>query len=226
MIINDYKYEHIKIPKYWNLHPDHEVKIKRMISSDVIGSEFNPFIQFMHKDYLDTWFNAIQPSLDYYLAISKGIIIRESGMFDAVTSKKLLEYCVLEICKLYIGEDGGEDEGYNNRVLFIATAMKMFSDTKNSINWSYDEIVYDVNKSKETEKELVINRLESMSDEEKQLDKEMKNLKLGPWAIDHVTNYNAAEWAKTDTDADSAALIAEAEEHDNIADYHGENGDE
>ena len=149
-------------------------------------------------------------------------------MFDANSSKKLLEYCVFEICNLYIGGEEGvtEDPGYRDRVLFIATAMKMFSDTKKKINWSYDEIVYDVNKSKESEKELVINRLESMSDEEKQLDKEMKNLKLGPWAIDHVTNYNAAEWAKTDNDADYAALVAETEEHDNIADYQGENADE
>lgn len=227
IIINKYKYEKIKIPKYWNLHPNHELKIKNMISSEVSGSEFNPFIKFMHNDDLATRVNTIQPSLDYYLAISKSVIVRESGMFDEISSKKLLEYCVLELCKLYIGEVGvEEDEGYSDRVLFIATAMNMFSDTKKAINWSYDEIVYDVNKSKETEKNLVINRLESMSDEEKQLDKEMKNLKLGPWAIDHVTSYNADEWAKTDTDAETSALAEEAEEHDNIADYLGENGDE
>ena len=222
-IIHKHKYDKIKIPKYWNLHPDHESKIKQMVLS-----EFNSFRTFMNKDYLDIWFNSIKASLDYYLALSKSIIIRETGMFDAISSKKLLEYCVFEICNLYIGGEEGvtEDPGYRDRVLFIATAMKMFSDTKKKINWSYDEIVYDVNKSKESEKELVINRLESMSDEEKQLDKEMKNLKLGPWAIDHVTNYNAAEWAKTDNDADYAALVAETEEHDNIADYQGENADE
>lgn len=224
IIINAYKYEKIKIPKYWNLHPNHELKIKNMISSEVSGSEFNPFIQFMHNDHLDRWFNSIKASLDYYLALSKSVIVRETGMFDANSSKKLLEYCVLEICKLYIGKEE-EEQAYSERVLFIATAMKMFSDAKKAINWSYDEIVYDVNKSKESEKYLVINRLESMSDEEKQLDKEMKNLKLGPWAIDHVTNYNAAEWAKTDTDAETSALAAEAEEHDNMEDYQGENGD-
>ena len=228
IIINDYKYENIKIPKYWNLHHQHELKIKNMISSEVAGSEFNPFIRVMYNDDLDTWFNTIKPSLDYYLALSKSVIVRDSGMFDETTSKKLLEYCVLEVCKLYIGDEEGSEEvqGYRDRVLFIAMAMNMFSVTKKNINWSVDEIVYDVNKSKETEKEAVINRLESMSDEEKQLDKEMKNLKLGPWSIDHVTSYNAAEWAKTDIDAETAALAQEADEHDNISDYLGENGDE
>ena len=227
IIINDYKYENIKIPKYWKLHLNHEMKIKNMISSEVSGSEFNPFIPFMHKSYIKDWFISIKPSLDYYLEISKGVIIKESemGMFDETTSKKLLEYCVFEVCKLYMGGDE-HMKGFRDRALFIATAMNMFLRTKHNINWSFNEIVYDVNKSKETEKEAVINRLESMSDEEKQLDKEMKNLKLGPWAIEHVTNYNANEWAKTDNDIENDALRADMDEHDNIEEYKGENDDE
>ena len=224
IIINNYKYENIKIPKYWNLHPSHEMKIKNLVSSEVTGSEFNPFIQFMNKPVLDAWFKRIQLSLEYYLALSKSVIIRETnGMFDEMSSKKLVEYCVLEVCKLYMSET--PDDGYRDRVLFIANAMDMFLRTKDNINWSLDEIIYDVNKSKETEKESVIHRLESMSDEEKQLDKEMKNLKLGPWAIDHVTTYNAAEWAKTDNPVESTADIEDANEHDNIDNYLGENGD-
>ena len=224
IIIHNYKYTNVKIPKYWNLHPNHEHKIKNLISSEVSGSEFHPFIKFMNNPKLNTWFNLIHPSLNYYLNISKSIILRETktGMFDEITSKKLLEYCILEVCKLYVS--GTETEtGYNERVLFIATAMNMFLQTKENINWSLDEIAYDVNKSKESEKDTLINRLESMSDEEKQLDKEMKELKLGPWAIEHVTTYNAVEWAKTDTDM---AIEADAEEYNNIDEYLGENDDE
>ena len=67
IIINNYKYNNITIPKYWNLHPNHEQKIKSIVSSEVSGSEFNPFIQFMKNPNLDSWFKTIQPSLDYYL---------------------------------------------------------------------------------------------------------------------------------------------------------------
>ena len=190
------------------------------------GSEYNPFIQFMNKPLLKRWFQQIQSLLEYYLSISKSIIIRETetGMFDAITSKQILEYCILEVCNLYIADE--TENGHSDRVLFIANAMNMFLRAKENINLSFDEIIYDVNKSKESEKESVIHRLESMSDEEKQLDKEMKNLKLGPWAIDHVTSYNASEWAKTDNDIEAIANAEDADERDNIADYLGENGDE
>ena len=58
----------------------------------------------------------------------------------------------------------------------------MFGKTKQLLNYSYTDIIYRVNVSKEKEKDQFTKRLKDLSDEERNIENTLKNHKLGLWS--------------------------------------------
>ena len=63
----------------------------------------------------------------------------------------------------------------------LITAINTFSNYKNTINVNYDNIMNNVNRSKEREKNEITQRLKDLSDEARKTAFKKKNLKLDEW---------------------------------------------
>ena len=65
---------------------------------------------------------------------------------------------------------------------FLLQVIEIFGKTKAMINYSYEDVIYRVNVSKEKEKDQFTKRLKDLSDEEREIENLMKNHKLGVWS--------------------------------------------
>ena len=65
---------------------------------------------------------------------------------------------------------------------FLLDIISMFGKTKQLLNYSYTDIIYRVNVSKEKEKDQFTKRLKDLSDEERNIENTLKNHKLGLWS--------------------------------------------
>ena len=65
---------------------------------------------------------------------------------------------------------------------FLLEVLAMFGNTKKLLNYTYDDVIYRVNVSKEKEKDQFTKRLKDLSDEEREIENLMKNHKLGVWS--------------------------------------------
>jgi hypothetical protein len=72
-----------------------------------------------------------------------------------------------------------------NRTLteYLAETLVASINTKNNINYSHQEINDLVNRAKEREKDDITTKLKDMTDEERNIDTELKKHKLGDWGI-------------------------------------------
>ena len=66
---------------------------------------------------------------------------------------------------------------------YIVETMNHFNKHKTIVNKSYEDIMAQVNKYKEKEKETITNRLKNLTEEARQVDTQMKNHKLGQWNL-------------------------------------------
>ena len=77
---------------------------------------------------------------------------------------------------------------------FLLDVLGIFGNTKKLLNYTYTDIIYRVNVSKEKEKDQFTKRLKELSDEEREIENMMKNHKLGVWSkglSKGVTQYEA-----------------------------------
>ena len=65
---------------------------------------------------------------------------------------------------------------------FILEVIGIFNKTKCQIDYSYDDIIYRVNVSKEKEKDQFTKRLKDLSDEEREIENIMKGHKMETWS--------------------------------------------
>ena len=65
---------------------------------------------------------------------------------------------------------------------FILEVVSIFSNTKRQIDYSYEDIIYRVNVSKEKEKDQFTRRLKDLSDEEREIENIMKGHKMETWS--------------------------------------------
>lgn len=65
---------------------------------------------------------------------------------------------------------------------FLLEAFTVFGNTKRLLNVTYEDIIYRVNVSKEKEKDQFTKRLKELTDEEREIENQMKNHKLGIWS--------------------------------------------
>jgi hypothetical protein len=65
---------------------------------------------------------------------------------------------------------------------YLIEITNVFNTTKKLLNYSYEDVIYRVNVSKEKEKDQFTKRLKDLSDEEREIENLMKNHKLGEWS--------------------------------------------
>ena len=65
---------------------------------------------------------------------------------------------------------------------YLIEITNVFNSTKKLLNYSYEDVIYRVNVSKEKEKDQFTKRLKDLSDEEREIENLMKNHKLGEWS--------------------------------------------
>ena len=114
---------------------------------------------------------------------------------------------------------------------YIVETMNQFDKNKLVINKSYEDIMAQVNKHKEKEKEAITNRLKNLTEEARQVDTQLKTHKLGQWNLGlqkGLTEYDPGFYDKEiqqqdsleDTEAYSLAYLPEED------DYGENDGDE
>ena len=64
---------------------------------------------------------------------------------------------------------------------FIIDTLLLMTNEKKLINKSYEQVEYEINKSKEKEKDKITERLKNLTEEERIIDSEFKKSKLGVW---------------------------------------------
>ena len=78
----------------------------------------------------------------------------------------------------------GMKEDYDEMITNIMnTYFNIFKDTKTMINTNSERIKENIAKKKEDEKEDIKNQFNLLNDENRKIEREMKNLKLGEWSI-------------------------------------------
>ena len=65
---------------------------------------------------------------------------------------------------------------------FLLNVIQIFANSKKLINYTYDDIIYRINVSKEKEKDQITRRLKELSDEEREIENMLKGHKLGDWS--------------------------------------------
>ena len=65
---------------------------------------------------------------------------------------------------------------------FLLEVLAVFGNTKKLVDYTYKDVIYRVNVSKEKEKDQFTKRLKDLSDEEREIENLMKNHKLGVWS--------------------------------------------
>jgi hypothetical protein len=65
---------------------------------------------------------------------------------------------------------------------FMNILINMMKDERSMINYSYDSVNERVHRIKDREKDLIVKYMENMTDEEREIENNLKNAKLGRWS--------------------------------------------
>jgi hypothetical protein len=189
-----------KVPSYWKLSMNHQAKIKEMMSN-----YYKEFSKFETDETLLSIFKEFQTSISHLTLLVDTLTCNSSTLVDGNSTNvdgytkdmtsKVLEYCTLSILNMYINittsgtVDTTEVTRGNQSVLnskvskYMIESLTICMTNKSAINYSYQDIKELVNRSKEKEKDHITKRLQDLSDEERQIDSEFKNHKLGQWGV-------------------------------------------
>jgi len=193
----DYK---IKAPKYWGLSKNHDSQLK-IISTDI----FEPMQKHYQDINLKKLLKNIQKISTPSILLSNIIPLMEKSTFNMQTSILLMEHCFLTILVEYINLTNDdsiisidtfeeEDEASYNVTqtdknifkkkiaLLLSDYFKILNNSKKNISMTYDEIMDNVFKLKEAEKNRMRKRAEDLGKEKLQVDNEFKEHKIGFWS--------------------------------------------
>ena len=197
----DYKDPLSTARRHWNLSQSHFKKV-----SDKVTDYYKELKLFYDAGDLNTTLSEIQTKKKGFLSLVKEIIYYKpfynatgekiSPTFDRRTCFLLLEHLLYLLFTEYIrlsqtgeGEEHEEIEmgtGENKKVTTSTANMllvfsQMMMEHKKIVDKSYEDIVDAVFKLKEGEKDIMTDRLNKMTEEERNADKILKNNKLGVW---------------------------------------------
>ena len=212
ILLNKVEYEEVKIPTYWNLSQNHTRDIKKIIKNHYEGfkpfyndkSLYNILVKI---NLSSVNFLKLVDETPSFTSI-KYKDTEWKPVFDERTSKFLFEYYLFRIMVYYIElseeadmvvkerietdtfEDTGETnvirgniKGLKEKVSkLLLCFIKMMSSYKNTVDFSYEKIQDTVFKLKEKEKNMITDRLQMKSDEEREIDTLLKKNKLGDWS--------------------------------------------
>ena len=207
IIMNKVDYKNIKVPKYWGLSTYHEGNIRtyikdyyeklRVFYDNSILYNILTTVQQKCKNLI-----LLADATPYLTKITyKGS--NTHSIFDKRTSTLLFENYLLQALTEYtvlanddkmvsldvdvdVDVDTAEHKG-NKKQLRAKTAnllvayLNIMSDHKDVVDLTYDKIMDNVFKSKEREKDTFTDKLEAMTDEERNVDTILKKNKLGAW---------------------------------------------
>lgn len=110
-----------------------------------------------------------------------GFPIRETEALTAMTTEEIVNEEIGNISEIDI-ISGEKLERSELMTGFLLQISEIFGKTKSLLDYSYSDVIYRVNVSKEKEKDQFTKRLKDLSDEEREIENLMKNHKLGEWS--------------------------------------------
>lgn len=195
----------IESRKYWGITSTHINNISR-ISID----EFESINKYYGNEELTDLLEGIESNTKYIIEFTDKIPVVQKSSFKMETSIWMMEHCLLVVLLEYkrLSENMGrreEEEGprlYNDNTQFkklIASLMKdcfkILIQTKEKISISYEEIMDNIFKLKEAEKNRIRQRAENMTEEKRKIDNEFKVLRIGEWGKgENVTGYDGERY--------------------------------
>lgn len=107
--------------------------------------------------------------------------MRESEVFEITTVNEIVDEEIGNISEIDI-ISGETLERSELMTTFLLDVFTIFGNTKRIMNYTYEDVIYRVNVSKEKEKDQFTRRLKDLTDEEREIENQMKNHKLGVWS--------------------------------------------
>ena len=114
------------------------------------------------------------------MPIQSSVPVRDDE-FVATTTEEVVNEAIGNISEIDI-ISGEKLQRSEEMTEFLLEILQHFQNTKKLLNYSYQDIIYRVNISKEKEKDQFTKRLKDLSDEEREIESLMKNHKLGVWS--------------------------------------------
>ena len=205
IIMNKVDYKNIKMPKYWGLSTYHEGNIRTYIKD-----YYEKLRVFYDNSILYNILTIVQQKCKNLILLADAtpyltkITYKGSNthsIFDKRTSMLLFENYLLQALTEYTvlanddkmvsldvdvdvntAEHKGNKKQLRNKTANLLVAyLNIMSDHKDVVDLTYDKIMDNVFKSKEREKDTFTDKLEAMTDEERNVDTMLKINKLGAW---------------------------------------------
>ena len=189
IILNHIDQSNAYVPDYWNLSEKHNMYIK-----EIIRNYYKPLQKYQNIE----GFRKVLSGLDVYLLeeLSKQIVVKndKETVFSDTIVMIIMEAIVLDIYNQLIQQaeldttdiivDLQEElvqDTLGTTTEFIIDTLLLMLNEKKLINKSYEQVEYEINKSKEKEKDKITERLKNLTEEERIIDSEFKKSKLGVW---------------------------------------------
>jgi hypothetical protein len=238
MLLNNLQHDDIHIGSYLGLSPSHQMKLVRIIQD--YYEKLNPFYKnpiirnvVQEIKLSSPEFISFVKNITYFTEIQYKDL-RLPFLFDKTLSGLLMEYSFLYSCMMYVnlsknermlngnelgdGDDLGEVEEIGNTLdlkrkvaNMLVAFLQIEMDNKSRVDISYEEIMNNVFKIKEREKNRITDRLKSLTDEEREIDNVLKSNKLGEWGKGlrkGLTTYVAEDY---DAEMEEMEKVAEME---------------
>lgn len=205
MIKKKVKYD-IEVNRDWNISGFHKQNILKISSEEYIS------IQKYYEDPdLNTGFlEYIQKMYSQIILLSDKIPIIYNSNFTPEMSMKLMRYCffiglyryITSIDELELLERpeiiqlNDETNLKNIKITsLLCDFIKILSNHKEKINISYEDVMNNIFKLKESEKNRIRKRTSELSNEARKIDNEFKMLKIGEWGKgENVTGYDGERY--------------------------------
>ncbi len=203
IILNKLEFTNVSIPSYWKLSERHVMTVK-----EYIGNYYQILLKYNGNNLFA---ELLENTNNYYYNKLSELIIATIGINETsdeiilnnYLTVRILIYCLLNSINNYIKElDNIIDTITTSDVMsevnivsgikldtatilanYIVEIINHFNKHKKTVNKSYEDIMAQVNKHKEKEKEAITNRLKNLTEEARQVDTQMKNHKLGQWNL-------------------------------------------
>jgi ElaB/YqjD/DUF883 family membrane-anchored ribosome-binding protein len=201
----------VQIPKYWGLSKYHANDVRKIITDYYSAFkkfyETSNITNILNSVMTNTNHFMVLVNETPYLNEIKYKDSKTHSIFDERTTKLLFENYFLRSIMIYIrytdddsmtvtrfdnepAEEqpvsslliGDKKELKTNIAKLLIAYLNVMLDHKNIINMSYDEVIDVIFKLKESEKDTFTDRLQQMTDEERNADTILKINKLGVWS--------------------------------------------
>ena len=183
IILNGVDYSNVKTPTHWLLSVNHGKEIKKEIND-----YYESLKHFYDNKDLKEILIKIQEKTGFIVELDECTIMystihRKDGkdiipIFDEDTSQFLFKHYMFLILTMYV--EHSYDTNTSQHVATLLTSyLQMMCKSKDMINYSYKEIQDKSFRLKEKEKNVMRDRLEGLTDEQREADTNLKINKLG-----------------------------------------------